>query len=121
MSVAVAQRQDTAGHVDHCRRLANVLSLTKTMLNHADAGEWDVVARLEVERRDDLAICFSQALQAIDSVLVAEAIAALLHLNEELMSKLKVARDSVLDQGRTLSRQQLAASSYQDIGNQRYK
>jgi len=41
--------------------------------------------------------------------------AALLHLNEELMSKLKIARTAVMEQGREFSRQRSAASSYREV------
>ena len=102
---------------DQCRRLAHVLTLTKQMLIHAENGEWQQVTELEVERRDDLAICFANISQAEDSVLVAEAVAALLHLNEELMAKLKMARNSVMEQGRDLARKRSAVVSYQSVDN----
>ena len=98
-----------------CRRLAHVLTLTKKMLSHADEGEWEQVTQLELERRDDLSACFSDARTVADSVLIAEAIAALLHLNEELMAKLKVARNVVMEQGVEYSKNRSAVGSYQKI------
>ena len=41
------------------------------------------MAKRELERREDLAACFSDPVPAADVELVAQAMAALLHLNEE--------------------------------------
>lgn len=102
--------------VNQCRRLARVLEMTRQMLAHADKGEWEAVTELELERREDLVKCFSEPIPLGDSELVAEAVATLLHLNEELMTRLKDARSSVLEKSLEFSRQRQAASSYQSIG-----
>jgi len=115
----IQQEQYVMDQAEQCRRLAHVLTLTKQMLAHANNDEWQQVTELEIERRDDLAACFANVSQAADSILVAEAVAALLHLNEELMAKLKVARSTVMEQGRNLARQQNAANSYEAIEKHR--
>ena len=107
--------QATSEQLVQCQRLAHVLTLTKNMLAHADKGEWEQVAEREQERREDLAACFSDSAPAADAELVAEAMAALLHLNEELMAKLKVAREVVMKQGREHARNRNALGSYQEI------
>lgn len=107
--------QSTSEQLEHCQRLAQVLTLTKNMLAHADKGEWEQVAERELERREDLAACFSDSAPAADAELFAEAMAALLHLNEELMAKLKVARDVVMMQGREHTRNLNAVGSYQEV------
>ena len=109
------QVQPLSDQALQCRRLARVLTLTKQMLVHADKGEWEHVTELEVERRDDLTACFAESASIADSVLIAEAIAALLHLNEELMAKLKTARDVVMEQGIEYSRNRNAVGSYQAV------
>ncbi len=101
---------------EQCKQLAQVLTLTKRMLILAGDGQWDEVAECEIERRGDLAACFNDNYPAADADLYAEAMAALLHLNEELMSKLKVARNEVLEQGREYSRQVGALNSYREVG-----
>lgn len=101
--------------VAQCQRLAHVLTLTKQMLVHADNGEWEKVAQQELGRRDDLAACFADMAPVADAELFAEAMAALLHLNEELMSKLKVARTAVMEQGREYKRNRNAMDSYQAV------
>ena len=98
-----------------CRRLATVLTTTRQMLEHAGAGDWDEVAELERGRREDLRLCFSQSVAPEQSELVAEALAVMLHLNEELMALLATARDTVLQQGVKQARTRSALGNYQDI------
>ncbi|MFK8047105.1 MAG: flagellar protein FliT [Halioglobus sp.] len=115
----VSMPQDSAapGQIDHCRRLAHVLSLTKKMLSLAEDGQWEQVAEREMERREDLAACFeNSSVTGSDAEVFAEAMAALLHLNEELMAKLKVARDLVMEEGRKHTRNRNALGSYRDVG-----
>jgi hypothetical protein len=101
--------------VSSCRRLARVLVMTRKMVEHADAGDWETVADIEQERREDLKLCFSQAIPMAENDVVAEALAVLLHLNEELMARLKVARSAVMQQGREFSRKRTALTSYQGV------
>jgi len=113
--LAVAQERAMSDQAQQCRRLARVITITKQMLVHADHDEWEQVTELEIERRDDLTACFSDAASVADSVLIAEAIAALLHLNEELMAKLKTARDVVMEQGIEYSRNRSAVGDYKAV------
>ena len=108
--------QALSAQAGQCRRMAHVLTLTKEMLGLAEEGQWDRVADLEVLRRDDLRACFSDTVPAADTELMAEAMAALLSLNEELMAKLRVARSEVLAQGREHMHKRSAVDSYQEIG-----
>jgi len=101
--------------VNQCRRLALVLEMTRQMLAHAEKGNWQAVTDIELERREDLVQCFSGPIPLGDSELVAEAIATLLHLNEELMARLKEARATVLEQSVEFSKQRKAASSYESV------
>lgn len=109
------QTRPLSDQAQHCRRLAEVLAITKQMVVHAENGEWERVTELEIQRRDDLTACFANTASVADSVLVAEAIAALLHLNEELMAKLKTARDIVMEQGIEHTRNRAAVGNYQSI------
>ena len=112
MVVAMLPSKAVSDQEQQCRRLAHVLGLTKQMLVHADEGEWEQVTEIEQERREDLIACFSKTMLAQDTQLVAEAMATLLHLNEELMAKLKVARDAVMAQGQEITRSRNAVNSY---------
>lgn len=98
-----------------CQRLAYVLGLTEEMLQHADAGDWGKVADIEQRRREDLVACFADARPSGEPELVAQAMAALLHLNEELMLKLKEARQEVMAQGEAFARNRSATQSYQAV------
>lgn len=95
--------------------LADVLNLTRDMLDHAGAGDWDRVAELERARRDDLQRCFLDPVDADQGELVAEALAVMLHLNEELMGLLAGAREAVLNKGAEQKRTRAAVGQYQDV------
>ena len=74
------------------RMLAAVIKTTRSMLEAAKKGSWASVAELEVLRRGDLKGCFAISMEGGNRELMAETLAVLLHLNEELMSLLKTAR-----------------------------
>ena len=97
------------------QRLARVLGMTRDMLDLAQAGAWDRVTELERERRSDLQHCFATPVDVEHGELVAETLAALLHLNEELMSLLGDAREAVLEQGAQQARRRSALDQYQNV------
>tara|TARA_R110002110_G_scaffold405241_1_gene624199 strand:+ start:32286 stop:32645 length:360 start_codon:yes stop_codon:yes gene_type:complete len=115
MNLAAQLDETSTAQVQQCRRLAGVLTLTQTMLNLADQGDWEQVVELERERRDDLAECFSNTVSIDDSALIAEALAALLSLNEELMSKLNQAKTAALQNGVQFSRNRNALDNYNAV------
>ena len=95
--------------------LAEVVKLTKDMLSLAQAGDWDEVAELELIRRDALGQCFDRPILDHDSPLIAEALAVILHLNEELMSVLTIAREQTQEEGLVYRKGRVAVTQYQDI------
>lgn len=97
------------------QRLAGVLTMTRDMIELAGSGDWDSVAELERARRDDLQQCFLDPLAADQGELVAEALAVMLHLNEELMDLLARARDAVLEKGAKQVRTRSALGEYQQV------
>ncbi len=105
----------TGEHAGQCRRLADVLTLTRKMLDHAAEGDWDSVTAMEQRRRDDLRVCFQESTAPEHGELVAEALAVILHMNEELMAKLRAARDAVLQQGVDQARTRSAIGQYQNV------
>ncbi|MFK7974625.1 MAG: flagellar protein FliT [Halioglobus sp.] len=98
-----------------CERLAHVLGMTEEMLKHANNGDWGRVATMEQSRREDLIACFSASSPSGQPELVAQAMATLIHLNDELMTKLRVARSEVMEQGQTFARNRSAEQSYQSV------
>jgi hypothetical protein len=98
-----------------CRRLAGVLTMTQDMLGIAREGDWQRVAELERQRRGELQRVFSEPLADTHRELVAEALAVILHLNEELMVRLADARESMLRRGIAQSRARSAIGEYRDV------
>ncbi|MBM70510.1 MAG: flagellar protein FliT [Haliea sp.] len=111
-----AEGSDAA--LSQCRRLARVLTVTREMVALAEVGDWDAVAAREQDRRDDLARCFKEAVSTEHAELVAEALAAILHLNEEMMAHLSKARDAVLQQGVAQVRTRSAIGHYEQVKSQ---
>ena len=75
--------------------LASVVLLTEKMLSSAREDAWEAVTKYEQERRDALALCFSTQVPANQSALFSEALAAMLHMNEEIISLLEMAKENV--------------------------
>ena len=114
MSTTLAEPSE-AHSAGQYQRLAGVLNTTRDMLERAGAGDWDRVAELERARRADLQTCFSHPVDADHGELVSEALAVMLHLNDELMGLLATARDTVLEQGVQQVRTRSALGRYQDV------
>jgi len=114
----VANAVTAESKLSQYRRLARVLTVTREMVALAEAGDWDAVAGREQDRRDDLARCFTEAVAPDHAELVAEALAAILHLNEELMASLSKARDAVLQQGVAQVRTRSAIGQYELVKSQ---
>ena len=95
--------------------LAEAIRLTEDMLACARAGKWDVVADREQIRRALLGSCFKQNLVKESRETVAEALAVILHLNEELLSVLTIARNESLEASRGSTQKRVAADEYRDV------
>ena len=95
--------------------LAEVVKLTEDMLSFARADDWDEVAELEPIRRDALSRCFDRPILDHDSSLIAEALAVILHLNEELVSVLTIAREQSLEESLVYRKRRVAVTQYQDV------
>lgn len=115
MMLSEVQPPSLPEQVHQCRRLAQVLEMTREMLAQARKGEWETVTGMERDRREDLVKCFSEPIPLGDSELVAEALATLLHLNEELMALLKDARSSVMEKSAAFTNNRQAINSYQSV------
>jgi hypothetical protein len=75
--------------------LANVVLLTEKMLCSAREDAWDAVTKYEQERRKALEFCFSTPIPSGQSELFSEALAAMLFMNEEMLSLLEAAKENV--------------------------
>jgi hypothetical protein len=73
-------------------QLARVLKVTEQMLEQANAGNWDMVEDLEAQRSLELQECFQMQDEG-PSELIAEALATLIYLNEQLVQIVRYARE----------------------------
>ena len=96
---------DQALTVGRARSLANILVMTEEMLEFARNDHWDDVTVMEERRRQALSECFSDPIPEEHADLFTEALAAMLHMNEELIALLENAKAEVAikrtDQART--------------------
>ena len=80
---------------DSAPSLADALLLTERMLVLARANDWDSVTNIEKVRRAAIESCFAQPISEEQSGIFTEALAAMLQMNEELVSILEIAREEV--------------------------
>ena len=116
--------QSTDAHADHVETeltasqtvlLADTLAITQEMLASAQQDDWNAVADLEMRRRESLQLCFQSAVAESESEAIAEALAVILHLNEELLNLLNLARDKSLEDARSSSKSHRAATEYRGV------
>lgn len=75
--------------------LAEVVLMTEEMLVMARQDKWEQVTELEERRRVVLNACFSEPVPSSQSNIFSEALAAMLYMNEELVSLLESAKSRV--------------------------
>ena len=98
-----------------CVDLASVLLATDDMLKAAREGYWDRVSEVEAMRRKRLDRCFAQPIMPENSELFSEAIAVMLHLNEELVAVVQQAREHVSVNHNQHAKKKEALQHYLDI------
>lgn len=91
---------------------------TEQMLESADRGDWEAVELLARERDVGLAACFEEQDGCPPKQLTADAIAALLVLNERLVARVAGARGDAMEELAALKRQRQGRDSYGKV--QRY-
>jgi Flagellar protein FliT len=75
-------------------QLARLITLSEDMLEGARNGDWNKLEELELLRRVELEECF--ALQNENpSLLISQALAALIHINDQIVYLVREARDQV--------------------------
>jgi len=75
-------------------QLARLITLSEEMLEHAKAGSWSAVEEMEIIRRVELEECFAMQHEQ-PSLLIAQALATLIHINEQMVLIVRRARDQV--------------------------
>ena len=98
-----------------CALMANVLTRTSRMLDAARSGDWTLVAAMENKRSQLVKQCFSEPVSAENSEIFSEALAIMLHMNEELVALLNAAKaDASVKHGDDRKKHQ-ALAHYLDI------
>lgn len=92
-------------------QLARVVQVTERMLLHAHADEWSEVAALEAQRAQGMAACYGMQDDTV-SAEMADALATLLDLNEQLVEVVQHARQQLDDERRFQQRSVTAVLAY---------
>ena len=95
--------------------LAKVLLMTENMLSLARDDSWDAVTVLEEQRREALATCFASPISPSQSEVFSEALAAMLHMNEEMIGLLEAAKENVAVKRTDQSHKKRSLGHYLDI------
>ena len=100
---------------DQCALLSKALLITREMHHAAVAGDWEVVTEHEATRRDWIQACFEEPVAPEHAQLFSEALAAMLHMNEELVALVQKAKEQVSLNHNTDQRGIKAVSHYLDV------
>lgn len=93
-------------------QLARLITLSEDMLECARSADWDKVEELEVLRRVELEECFTLQTEH-PSLLISQALAALIHINDQIVVVVREARDCVTAAYQRDHSGQRAAQAYQ--------
>ena len=95
--------------------MATALVMTEKMVACARNDSWDEVTELESERRQILEHCFSTSIAIDKSDLFSEALAAMLQMNEEVISLLEIAKTQVAIKSADQQHKKRSIGHYLDI------
>ena len=107
--------QSVADQAGAASGLAKVLLMTENMLSLAREDSWDAVTDLEEQRREALAACFASPIPPSQSEIFSEALAAMLHMNEEMIGLLEAAKENVAIKRTDQSYKKRSLGHYLDI------
>jgi hypothetical protein len=103
---------------DSTSSLSEILLMTEQMVDLARNNQWDQVTELEEIRRRALSRCFSEPIPDQYSDLYSEALAAMLQLNEEVISLLEMAKSEVAIKRTDQVRTRKSIGHYLDVSDQ---
>ena len=92
-------------------QLARLITLSEEMLEAARVADWEKVEQLELLRRVELDECFAMQ-HDNPSLLIAQALATLVHINEQIVYLVKQARDHAGAENRRMRGVHTAMSAY---------
>jgi len=91
----MTDQSDSHDQISPASELAQVLLITEEMLALAQKDSWDAITELEQRRREMLSNCFSRPIPPNQGNAFSEALAAMLHMNEEMIGLLEAAKKNV--------------------------
>ena len=94
-------------------QLARLLQITEKMLEYAQIGDWLAVEELEALRKSEMDTCYDLQ-QKSPSLLIAEALATLLYLNDQIVALVKMARNDLTVNYNKIVRNKSLIDLYQD-------
>lgn len=94
-------------------QLARLLRSTEEILHCAQIADWESVEILERQRQAELTACFAGD-DEDSSPLIAEALATLLHMNNQITDLVKKAKADLVAEQQKIENQKSAANHYQD-------
>lgn len=106
---------DEVGNSESAPNLADALLLTEQMLKLARSNDWETVTALEKERKIAIETCFAYPISDSQSGVFSEALAAMLQMNEELVSLLESAKEQVAIKRSDQRRIKRSVAHYLDV------
>lgn len=100
-------------HNRHRFLLARLLRSTEEILHCAQLGDWESVESLEKQRQQELAACFTGEGEE-PSPLVAEALATLLHMNNQIADLVRKAKNELVAEQKRMESQRNVAEQYKN-------
>ncbi len=100
-------------------RLQQVIKLSENMVEQAGRGEWEQIAELERQRRDDMMAALRAPLQEDETQQVHDSLQQLVQLNGQLTAMVQQARDDSVRQFNELRSGRDATKAYQRVGEQK--
>lgn len=94
-------------------QLARLLRCTEEILICAQKGDWESVEELENSRKKEIAACFSEQRHE-ETPLIAEALATLIYLNEQITDLVIQAKSDLLNERQAFNSSRLATENYQE-------
>ena len=92
-----------------CALMANILTRTSRMLDVARSGDWTLVAAMEKQARSAGEAVFLRAVVQKNSEIFSEALAIMLHMNEELVALLNAKTNASVKHGNDRKKHQAVA------------
>ena len=99
-------------------QLQQVLDLSKNMVEQAGRGEWEEIAEMERQRRDDMMTALQAPLQEEETQQVRSSLQALMELNGQLAAIVQQARNDSVKQYNMIQDGRKATQAYKAVGDQ---